>query len=143
MAENSPITHEGIVHQIDGNHITVKLTVQSACASCHAKGMCGTADSQDKLVHVRNLNDEHYEIGERVRVELRQSLAMRAVVICYLIPFILLIGSFCLMSYFVQNELINVAVSFGVIIAYYFIIWLSNKKIEKKFAFYITKLPQY
>ena len=142
MEGNSPITHEGIVQNIEGHNITVKLSVQSACAACHAKGICGAAESQDKTVVARNVNDETFTVGEKVRVELRQTLAFKAVVICYLLPFIVLMTTFCLMSYFVENELIGVGVAFLATVIYYFLVWLFNKRIERKFTCYVTKLPQ-
>lgn len=142
MENNSPIIHDGIVQNIDGQNVMVKLTVQSACAACHAKGVCGAADSQDKMVMARNVNDETFAVGEKVRVELRQALAFKAVVICYLLPFIVLMTTFCLMSYFVGNELLGAGVAFLATVVYYFFIWLFNKKIERKFICFVTKLPQ-
>ena len=142
MENNGSITHDAIVQSIEGQKITVKLSVQSACASCHAKGICGAAESQDKLVTARNVNDETFAVGETVRVELRQTLAFKAVLICYLLPFIVLMTTFCLMSYFIENELINVGVAFLATVIYYFFVWLFNKKIERKFTCFVTKLPQ-
>ena len=143
MEENKTVVHEGIIQKIEGQQITVKMVVDSACAACHAKGICGAADSQDKVVVAKNVNDESFSVGERVQVELRQTLAFQAVLIGYLLPFVVLMTTFCLMSYFVKNELIDVSVSFRATILYYFIVWLFNKKIERKFVCYISKLPQH
>lgn len=143
MEENKTVVHEGIIQKIEGQQITVKMVVDSACAACHAKGICGAADSQDKVVVAKNVNDESFSVGERVQVELRQTLAFQAVLIGYLLPFVVLMTTFCLMSYFVKNELIDVSVSFLATILYYFIVWLFNKKIERKFVCYISKLPQH
>lgn len=142
MDKDAPISHEGIIQSIDGQNVTVKLTVQSACAGCHAKNICGAADSSDKIVTARNADDTSFEIGEKVRVEIGQSLAAKAIVICYLLPFIVLLASFCISSYLIQNELICVGITFGCTIAYYFFVWLFHGKIERKATFHITKLPQ-
>ena len=127
MEENKTVVHEGIIQKIEGQQITVKMVVDSACAACHAKGICGAADSQDKVVVAKNVNDESFSVGERVQVELRQTLAFQAVLIGYLLPFVVLMTTFCLMSYFVKNELIDVSVSFLATILYYFIVWLSHR----------------
>ncbi len=142
MSNDTQISHEGIVQSIDGQNIAVKLTVQSACAGCHAKNICGAADSSDKVVTARNLDDGTFEIGEKVRVEIGQSLATKAIVICYLLPFIVLLASFCISSYLIHNELICVAITFGCTILYYFFVWLFHSKIERKATFHITKLPK-
>lgn len=140
--ENNSINHIGIVQSIDGQEITVKLTVQSACASCHAKSICGVSDSKDKIVKAVIVSDEHFEVGEKIAVEMRQSLAMKAIVICYLLPFIVLITTFCVMSYFCQNELVNVLVTFAAVAAYFFFIWLFNHKIERNVTFIAVKLTE-
>ena len=48
------VKHEGIVQSIEGLNVTVKMTVNSACSGCHAKSICGAADSRDKVVVAQN-----------------------------------------------------------------------------------------
>ena len=140
--ENNSISHIGIVQSVDGQEVTVKMTVESACAACHAKSLCGVSDSKDKIVKAVNVSDAHFEVGEKVNVEMRQSLAMKAIVICYLLPFIVLLTTFCVMSYFCQNELVNVLVTFTAVAAYFFFIWLFNHKIERNVTFIAVKLTE-
>ena len=140
--ENNSISHIGIVQSVDGQEVTVKMTVESACAACHAKSLCGVSDSKDKIVRAVNVSDAHFEVGEKVNVEMRQSLAMKAIVICYLLPFIVLLTTFCVMSYFCQNELVNVLVTFAAVAAYFFFIWLFNHKIERNVTFIAVKLTE-
>lgn len=140
--ENNSISHIGIVQSVDGQEVTVKMTVESACAACQAKSLCGVSDSKDKIVKAVNVSDAHFEVGEKVNVEMRQSLAMKAIVICYLLPFIVLITTFCVMSYFCQNELVNVLVTFAAVAAYFFFIWLFNHKIERNVTFIAVKLTE-
>lgn len=140
--ENNSISHIGIVQSVDGQEVTVRMTVESACAACHAKSLCGVSDSKDKIVKAVNVSDAHFEVGEKVNVEMRQSLAMKAIVICYLLPFIVLITTFCVMSYFCQNELVNVLVTFAAVAAYFFFIWLFNHKIERNVTFIAVKLTE-
>lgn len=142
IMENNSINHTGIVQSVDGHEVTVKLTVQSACAACHAKSICGVSDSKDKIVKAAIVCDEQFEVGEKITVEMRQSLAMKAIVICYLLPFIVLITTFCVMSYFCQNELVNVLVTFAAVAAYFFFIWLFNHKIERNVTFIAVKLTE-
>ena len=117
------IQHEGIVQSIDGLKVTVKMTVSSACAGCHAKGICGAADSRDKVVVAQNMSGADFSIGETVTVQLQQTLAMKAVVICYLVPFIVLFASFCLMYLVCSAEWVNVLVALSLTALYYIILW--------------------
>lgn len=136
------VKHEGIVQSIEGLNVTVKMTVNSACSGCHAKSICGAADSRDKVVVAQNVNGADLAIGDTVTVEMRQTLAMKAVVICYLLPFIILFASFCLMYMVSSIEWLNVLVALSLTALYYIILWFFRKKIEKKVTFVVTPSPQ-
>ncbi len=136
--ENS-IKHEGIVQSVDGLKVTVKMTVGSACSGCHAKGICGAAESRDKVVNAININRLDLSVGDTVAVEMRQTLAMKAVVICYLVPFIVLFASFCLMYLVCSAEWVNVVVSLGLTALYFVLLWVFRKRIEKNVTFVVTK----
>ncbi len=136
------IQHEGIVQSIDGLKVTVKMTVSSACAGCHAKGICGAADSRDKVVVAQNMSGADFSIGETVTVQLQQTLAMKAVVICYLVPFIVLFASFCLMYLVCDLEWVNVLTALSLTALYYIILWFFRKKIEKNVTFVVHKTLQ-
>lgn len=140
--ENKEVNHDGVVMKIDGPSVTVKMTVNSACHACHAKALCGVSESQDKTIVAQNINNLSFEVGETVRVELRQSLAAKAVVVCYLLPFVVLIASFCSMYAFCKNELVNVLVSLCCTALYFFFVWLFRSKIEKNVTFTVSKIPQ-
>lgn len=136
------VKHEGIVQSIEGLNVTVKMTVNSACAGCHAKSLCSAADSRDKVVVAQNVNGADFAIGETVTVQLRQTLAMKAVIICYLVPFIILFSSFCLMYAICPIEWVNVLVSLSLTALYYIILWFFRKKIEKNVTFVVNKTFQ-
>lgn len=133
------IRHEGVVQSIDGLNVMVKMTVGSACAGCHAKGVCGAAESRDKVVKAVNINNLDLSVGDTVAVEMRQGLAMKAVVICYLVPFVVLFASFCLMYLVCKVEWVNVAVSLGLTALYFVLLWFFRKRIEKNVTFVVTK----
>ena len=61
---NEVVSHEGIVQSIDGDKVTVMMTVASACAGCHARHLCSSLDSRDKLVEAENLYHLPLEVGE-------------------------------------------------------------------------------
>ena len=133
------IQHEGIVQSVDGLKVTVKMTVSSACAGCHAKGICGAADTRDKVVVAQNMSGADFSIGETVTVQLQQTLAMKAVVLCYLVPFVVLFAAFCLMYLVCTVEWVNVLVSLSLTALYYIILWFFRKKIEKNVTFVVKK----
>lgn len=137
---NNCICHEGIIKAIDGQKLTVSMTVSSACAACHAKSMCGNSDKSERIIQTINYDLETFEIGEQVRVEMKEELATQAILIGYLFPFLILVTTFIILSFCIQNELISVLSSLMAVAVYYLIIWKFKKKIDQKFVFKVTKL---
>ena len=46
------ISHRGRVVEITPEMTSVEIISESACASCHAKGLCGLGESKSKLVQL-------------------------------------------------------------------------------------------
>ena len=137
--KNEVVSHEGIVQSIDGDKVTIKMTVASACAGCHARHLCSSLDSRDKLVEAENLYHLPLEVGEKVTVTLQEKLAMKAVILCFLIPFMLMFVFFILLNYLTKNELVASLVSLGSIALYYYIVWLFRSRIAREYSFVVTK----
>lgn len=135
---NEVVSHEGIVQSVDGDKVTVRMTVSSACAGCHARHLCSSLDTQDKVVEAENPYHLQFEVGEKVTVTLQEKLAMRAVILCFLNPFVLMFASFLILNYLFANELVAALCSLGSIVVYYFILWLFRSKIAREYSFVVT-----
>ena len=61
------IRHQGIVENINGTHLQVRIVQTSACASCSIKGHCSSADTKEKLIDVID-ESSSYQPGDRVWV---------------------------------------------------------------------------
>ena len=62
------IRHQGIVENINGSHLKVRIVQTSACASCSVKGHCTSADTKEKLIDVTDINAASNQAGDRVWV---------------------------------------------------------------------------
>ena len=65
---NNTIKHLGIVENIQGSHLSVRIVQTSACAACSAKGHCSSADSKDKIIDIIDTAASSYQVGEKVMV---------------------------------------------------------------------------
>lgn len=137
--KNELVSHSGIVQSVNGEKVVVKMTVSSACSACHARHMCSSLDSRDKIVEADNPYQVPVTVGDTVNVVLQEKLAMKAVILCFLNPFILMLVLFILFNYLTNNELIATLVSLGSIALYYFIVWLFRDRIAHEYSFVITK----
>ena len=137
---NNTIKHLGIVENIQGSHLSVRIVQTSACAACSAKGHCSSADSKDKIIDIMDTAAASYQVGERVMVVGETSMGMMAVVLAFIIPFVLLIFSLFLFMSLMENELYAALLSLAVLVPYYFILWLNKTRLKQKFSFTIKPI---
>ena len=86
------IRHQGIVENINGTHLQVRIVQTSACASCSIKGHCSSADTKEKLIDVID-ESSSYQPGDRVWVVGELSMGVMAVLFAFVFPFLVLIFS--------------------------------------------------
>ncbi|WP_073345950.1 SoxR reducing system RseC family protein [Bacteroides congonensis] len=137
---NNTIKHLGIVESIQGSHLSVRIIQTSACAACSAKGHCSSADSKDKIIDIMDTAAVSYQVGERVMVVGETSMGMMAVVLAFIIPFVLLIFSLFLFMSLIGNELYAALLSLAILVPYYFILWLNKTRLKQKFSFTIKPI---
>jgi sigma-E factor negative regulatory protein RseC len=136
MSQGEIITHEGIVLKAPGNGTAdVEIVTGSACSGCHAKSACSLGNSDVRIINVRS--DAKLSPGDKVTVVMEQSQGFRALAIGYVIPFIVLIAVFTVLTVAGAGELSSALLSFASLAVYYFIVWLLRSRIEKKFEFKI------
>lgn len=134
------IKHQGIVENIQGSHLSVRIIQTSACAACSAKGHCSSADSKDKVIDITDAAASSYQIGEQVMITGETSMGMMAVVLAFVIPFMLLITSLFIFMAWMENELYAALSSLIILVPYYFILWLNKARLKQKFSFTIKPI---
>ena len=116
---NNTIKHLGIVENIQGSHLSVRIVQTSACAACSVKGHCSSADSKDKIIDIIDTAAASYQVGENVMVVGETSMGMQAVALAFIIPFVLLIFTLFLFMALIENELYAALLSLAVLVPYY------------------------
>lgn len=139
MSQQNLINHEGIIEQIDNDVAHVKINSESACAACHAKGVCGAADQEEKFLDIP-LNGRSYKIGELVQVQVARRLGFRAVALGYFYPFVLLMIVLVTLTMAGVNEMSAGVLALLSLLPYYLVLYLVRKRIESTFTFSIKKI---
>lgn len=137
---NNTIKHLGIVENIQGSHLSVRIVQTSACAACSVKGHCSSADSKDKIIDIIDTAAASYQVGENVMVVVETSMGMQAVALAFIIPFVLLIFTLFLFMALIENELYAALLSLAVLVPYYYILWLNKTRLKQKFSFTIKPI---
>jgi sigma-E factor negative regulatory protein RseC len=133
------IKHRGIVEKVDGSHIVVRIVQTSACAACSAKGLCNASESKEKQIDVYDANPS-YRIGEEVMVCGTTSMGMRAVVLAFGVPLLILILALGIsMKVTDEDAMLSAGIALVSVIPYYIVIYLMKDKLNKTFSFTIEK----
>ena len=133
------IKHRGIVEKIEGSHVVVRIVQTSACSACSAKGLCNASESKEKQIDVYEVNPS-YRIGEEVVLCGSTSMGMRAVLLAFGIPGLLLLAAlFVTMRVTDGDALLSSIVALLAVIPYYLVIYLMKNNMKKNFYFVIEK----
>ncbi|MBQ0006351.1 MAG: SoxR reducing system RseC family protein [Alistipes sp.] len=135
--EKKDIRHPGTVTEVTPDYITVKFLTESACAGCHARGVCGASDSEEGSIQVRNRLGYDYAEGDKVDIVLKRYLGMKAVGICYGIPLVILLVLLLYLPNVTENEVVQGVVCLAFVALYYLGIRIFRDKIEKSYEFVI------
>ncbi|MCK4880146.1 MAG: SoxR reducing system RseC family protein [Bacteroidales bacterium] len=132
------IEHEGIIDHIDGDVAHVRIESVSACASCHAKGVCSAADQEEKFLDVP-LHGANYRQGDPVYVQVSKRLGFKAVALGYVYPFLLLMIVLVGLLAAGAGELQAGSFALLSIVPYYLMLYLFRNRISSTFTFSIKK----
>ena len=134
------VKHCGEVVRIDGHSVFVRMTVNSACSACHAKGVCGASEKTDKVVEVETAAATDFQVGDSVEVALMQrDMGSTSVVLAYVVPFLVLaavlVGAILLGA---SEGMAALAALVGVAL-WYVVLYMLRDKIKNKIKFIIIK----
>ena len=133
------IRHTGLVLSITGDTAHVQITQTSACSACKARSMCMSSESQAKEMDVAML--EPMQVGDQVEVEVRERLAWKAVLLAYILPFIVMIAIIATLDFATEwSEAIVGTLSLCGIALYYIGLSFFKNRLQKQFVFTARKL---
>lgn len=138
MAKNE-VSHTGKIIEITPELTTVRIISSSACAACHAKGMCSVSEEKEKEISVPTDPYAEWKEGDEVRVVLRQSMGLKAVWISYVIPLLVLMILILTLSAVSVHEIYAGLISIGAVAVYYLVIYLMRDYLAKDFVFYLKE----
>ena len=140
--EDSLIEHSGYVKEVTSNSISVQIISESACSGCHARGACGTLDTQEKIIAVHKENNQYPNIkkGQQVKIISTTKTGFWALFLGYILPFIIVLATLTLSILITQNEGLSGLLSLGALIPYYISLYLLRNHLLKTFSFSLREL---
>ena len=139
MVMEELIRHTGVVLSTDGKMAHIEILQSSACSACKAKSMCVSSESQTKQMDALML--EPMAPGDQVEVEVREQLAWRAVLLAYILPFIVMITVIAVLDIATSlDEAVVGTLSLCAIALYYIGLSMFKHRLQKRFSFTARKL---
>ena len=132
------IEHQGIIVSIDNDIAHVRIEQTSACASCHVKEMCGASEKTEKIIDA-HIVDNTLKIGDQVTIIGQKSLGIQAILLAYVLPFVVIVAALFIVNIFTTNEVIMGTCALASLIPYFAVLRLMRNKIQAKFQFYAIK----
>ena len=137
MAKKNQIAHKGKIVEITPDFTTVEIIASSACSACHAKGLCGMSEDQEKIIMLPTDPYAVHAVGDEVTVMTKMSMGLKAVWISYVVPLAILMILILSLSVVIDNEFLRGGIAIAGVAVYYFFIWLFRDKLSNEFVFYI------
>lgn len=131
------VCSEGIVEQIHGDEVHVRLLGAEACGGCKAHGHCTASQAGGRKVTVRS--DETYQVGDRVEVSASGGVAARALWLAFGLPLLLLAGVAVACQALVGNEKTAALAALGSLAVYYLLLYQLCGKVSKAVTLQIRR----
>lgn len=129
------IKHSGVIKKIDEHQYYISIVAQSACASCSVKGVCNVSEMKDEIVEVSRNKSENFAVGDQVEVLMEKSQGTKAVMLGYIVPFLIVLVTLIISLNLIGNEGIAGLISIGILVPYYLILYVNRERLKTAFRF--------
>ncbi len=134
------ICHPGVVDRIDGRTVFVSIESQGACGNCRARSYCGMVESTGKVIEVVSDQASGFTVGQKVELVLERSLGYKALLMGYMVPFLILMVSLFAMYYLTGNDGLSALVAVLLMAPYYMLLYHFRDTLRETFRFQIRAI---
>ena len=135
----SQVSHTGIVEGVADGCVSVRILQTSACAACKVAGHCNAAEAKEKMVDVWCADAARYAVGQQVTVAASMAVARKALVLGFVMPFLLVVAVLVTVLYLTKNEGTAAMAALGSLIPYYLLLWWYRDRIQRDITFQIIE----
>lgn len=129
------IKHQGIVEDVSGDCVRVRIVQTSACAQCHVSGRCSAAESKVKTVDIYAAEGGSLHKGDSVTVVATNRSGLAAVALSYVIPLLVVLATLAATLAATGNEAAAALFGIASLVPYYAILYALRGKISRNVAF--------
>ena len=134
---SNKIKHSGVIENILGDSVQVRIVQTSACAACKVAGYCNASESKEKLVDVYHADTRHLKVGDVVTVTASTQVAAQALLLGFGLPFVVLVVVLIAVLLITDNEGAAALSGLAALVPYYAVLFLFRNRIRDKLSFSI------
>ena len=134
---SNKIKHSGVVENILGDSVQVRIVQTSACAACKVAGYCNASESKEKLVDVYHADTRNLRVGDVVTVTASTQVAAQALLLGFGLPFVVLVAVLFAVVLITGNEGAAALSGLAALVPYYAVLFLFRNRIRDKLSFSI------
>jgi len=134
---SNKIKHSGVIENIMGDSVQVRIVQTSACAACKVAGYCNASESKEKLVDVYHADTRHLKVGDVVMVTASTQVAAHALLLGFGLPFVVLVAVLVAVLLITGNEGAAALSGLAALVPYYAVLFLFRNRIRDKLSFSI------
>ncbi len=124
-----PIVHTGVATSVDHDVASVAIEQRSACDECRAKLLC--IGGHERVGTIQAACRDRLTPGDRVRLELAPQVGWFAVIVAFLLPFVLLVSTFFGLEAGGAGELGAGLAALGILPPYYLFVYTQRTRLAR------------
>jgi sigma-E factor negative regulatory protein RseC len=93
---------------------------------------------KDKFVEIES-DGSDYKVGEQVTLYGQSSMGLFAVLLAFVIPFLIILLTLFILKNYIDNEAISGSIALGTLLPYFIILSFFNSRLKSKLKFHIKK----
>ena len=91
-------------------------------------------------VDIANADVANYTVGERVRIVETKQVAVRALVMAFVIPLVVMVATLAIVTALTGNEGLGALASLAALVVCFLCMWMISGRIDHQLQFRVTKL---
>jgi sigma-E factor negative regulatory protein RseC len=136
---SNKIKHSGVVENVVGDSVQVRIVQTSACAACTVAGYCNASESKAKLVDVYHCDVRGLKVGDAVTVTASTQVAAHALLMGFGLPFVVMVVVLYAVLQLTGREGLAALSSLAALVPYYGVLFLFRNRLREKLAFSIEQ----
>ena len=128
------IEYRGVITAIRPGILQVEVSDATPCESCSAQSSCCMSGSREKRVEIPFTSGD-YRPGDEVTVVGKNSMELKAVLIAFVLPLVLILITILMVSSMGADERQAAFISLSVLVIYFFGIFFLRDRIKGSFTF--------